>query len=151
MPHPGEVVRIRVNPRDMMSVVDVVETLGFNYTGMSFSAACAITLSSVLELLRSTGNIPNRDGFEFEDRLKPFELKSRTKRKLQITNTINLSGDEFRVPAIQLKPATTRAQRVAKMRYDEMCLKRDAQEPFTAEDEAEWTRVLAIIAGETTE
>jgi len=155
----GEVVRIRVNPQDAMSVADIVRKLGFNYTGMSFSQACAIALSSLLETVRENGAIPRRDGFEFAEIMAPFGLKQRTGRKLDITKTFNLlAGSEGRVPAIPVavrgferspEPELTPEQRQAKFRYEELCLKREhAPESMTAEDEAEWTRVLAVLAGD---
>src|SRR3990167_11030885 len=102
---PGEVVTIRVNPRDCISVTDVVERLGIYPQGMSFSSAVAISLSSMLEFMREHKVIPVRDGFEYGERMSPFSLKSRTSRKLSINKTLLGTNDEKQITALVMDAA----------------------------------------------
>ncbi len=44
----GLAVTIRVNPKDCQSVLDVMEKLGINTTGQSFSQLVALTFSSLI-------------------------------------------------------------------------------------------------------
>lgn len=151
---PGDVVRIRVNPRDSMSVADLVNKIGFNYTGMSFSQACAIALSSLLETMRSAGHLPERDGFEYDELMKPFGLRQRTARKHAITKTFGNIGPEFKVPAIpttqEPQLEVTADQLRANRRINELAVKRASGEVFSAEDEAEWAMLLTVASGDFT-
>ena len=44
----GRVVSIRVNPTDCLSVIDVVQKIGLNIRGISFSQVVSIALSNSL-------------------------------------------------------------------------------------------------------
>lgn len=104
---PGEVVRMRVNTLDCMAVVDVLNKLGLQYQGMSFSQACSTALSSLLETMRVKGVIPRRDGFEYSDMMAPYATKTRGKRKLDLAYMFNQPTDSIQVPPLSVddKPA----------------------------------------------
>lgn len=151
MSAPGEVVRIRVNPRDCMSVADVCAAVGVNWPGMSFSQACSVAFSALLETMRDAGTIPRREGFEFSEVMANYKFKQRTGRKLALTRAVTYAGDEAQVPALTIKPpalSLTTEQRQAKLRYIELCHKRDAGAVFTEADEQEWTQVIGIMSGD---
>lgn len=99
---PGIVAAIRVNPKDCMSVIDVMDTVGINTEGMSFPAMVSLTLSSLLEGARASKQIPTRDGFEYSDMMEPFIGTVRTRRKLEITNALHQVGSEVKVQEMKL-------------------------------------------------
>ena len=68
----GVVVRLRVAPPDVMSVIDIVDTLQLYYEGMSFSQVVSIALRGLLESAREQGVIPTRDGWEYSKMLARF-------------------------------------------------------------------------------
>ena len=61
----GKVARIRVNPRDAMSSVDLCKVTWLNPGSMSFSQVVSSNYSALLEMMRKQGTIPRRDGFEY--------------------------------------------------------------------------------------
>lgn len=68
----GVVVRLRVAPPDVMSVIDIVDTLQLYYEGMSFSQVVSIALRGLLESARQQEVIPTRDGWEYSKMLARF-------------------------------------------------------------------------------
>lgn len=61
----GKVARIRVNPKDCMSTVDLCKLVGLNPGSMNFSQSVSAAYSTLLEMCRKQGTIPRRDGFEY--------------------------------------------------------------------------------------
>lgn len=155
MSRPGEVVRIRVNPKDMMGVVDVVRTLGFNYHGMTFSQATSIAFSAMLNMLRETGSIPTRDGFEFSDMIQPFTIKPESRRNLNLAKPLTLAESTQPTTKASSKlvpnPSYSKEQRQAKFRLEELAIKRESGEIMSEEDEAEWTRLITLLYSVTDE
>src|SRR5258708_6907366 len=96
----GETVKIRVNPRDCMGVVDVINNTGMVTVGMSFPMACSLVLSSLLESARQAKLIPERDGFEYLEVMQQFSDKDKRKKKLAITQMHKMVGSELRAPAV---------------------------------------------------
>lgn len=90
--HVGQVVRIRVNPRDCLSVLDVVQVTAIDVKGMSFASIISMTFSSLLESLRKQGTIPRNEGFDFEVRMRPYLEGKSTANKRAITERIYLDG-----------------------------------------------------------
>lgn len=115
----GRVVTLRVNPRDCMSVVAVLEKLEINTPGMSFAQAVSLALSSALEAFRQNNVLPKEDTFNFNkvmDRFPPENPKYRQgirARKLEVTEAIGLRG------APSLIPETPERKR-RKLRLDEL-------------------------------
>lgn len=100
----GQVVRIRVNPKDCVSVLDVLELAGVNTRGMSYSSLVSLALSSMLQGLRDMETIPDRDGFEYLDKMSPF-LKTSQKSKAQFADAIYRKGMNGQVTRGVGKPA----------------------------------------------
>lgn len=92
----GQVIRIRVSPRDCLSILDVVQVAGVNIQGMSFAAIGSLTLSSMLESLRKQGTIPCNDGFDYAQRMASYLEGKSTADKRAITERIYLG--EVKVP-----------------------------------------------------
>lgn len=139
---PGEVVTIRVNPRDCMAVADIVQSVGMNVQGMAFSQAVAIALSALLETMRASKAIPEREGFEYLEVMKPYVVKKRSGRKLDIAKFVVNIGDEHRVPALKVDDPAKARRRV---RYEQLRLKKLG-------DDLNWTEAeqaeLALLVDE---
>ena len=131
----GEVVQIRINPKDCMSVVDVLDKSGAFIPGMSFPQAVSLAFSALLESVRGAGIIPERDGFEFSQLMGRFADRQRSGRKLQITKSITMQGSSFKAGALmQTSPELQRKQR----RWQELCQRQEVDpENWTPEMESE--------------
>lgn len=151
----GQVVRIRVAPKDCLSVIDVLQKAGINTTGMSFSSVVSLALSSLLEGIRKGGVIPDRDGFEFQEMMQPYLNNAHT-RKVGITNAIYSAGGEFTAPAVAVtpepKPVSTE-ERLARRRLSELVAKREAIDDgapmvWQESDETEYQELYFKVYGE---
>lgn len=69
----GEVVKIRVSPKDVMTAIDLVQGAGLVVTGMSLAEVVRLAMSGLMQRARETGAAPNRDGFEYMQMLAPFK------------------------------------------------------------------------------
>lgn len=79
----GMVVRIRVSPKDCMSIVDAAQVLGIQPTQYSMSALTSLVLSSLLEVQRKAGTVPTRSGFEYLSMMEPYtNRKGVTRQKM---------------------------------------------------------------------
>lgn len=79
----GMVVRIRVAPKDCMSLVDTAQALGIQPTQYSMSALTSLVLSSLLEVQRKAGTVPTRSGFEYLSMMEPYtNRKGVTRQKM---------------------------------------------------------------------
>lgn len=79
----GMVVRLRVAPKDCMSLVDAAQTLGIQSTQYSMSALTSLVLSSLLEVQRRAGTVPTRSGFEYLSMMEPYmNRKGVTRQKM---------------------------------------------------------------------
>jgi hypothetical protein len=103
---PGNVVSIRINPKDTMSVIDLVESLGMPLHTLSFPSMVSLALSSCLQALREQGTVPDRTGFEYNERTAGIIGTGQTKRKRAATEAILATGSEFKVAAPP-KPSMT--------------------------------------------
>lgn len=97
---PGRVVTLRVNPKDCLSILDILDKAELYIPRMGFSAAVSLALSSMLEAYRQGGHIPVRDGFEYGDMMSRFSDHPKVDRvrKLAITEVIHKLGSEAQVP-----------------------------------------------------
>lgn len=94
----GQVVRIRVNPKDCVSVLDVLRVAGVNTKGMSYSSIVSLAMSALLQGLRDAKTIPDRDGFEYLQMMEPY-LRNGQGNKVKITNNIYGMASQGRVVA----------------------------------------------------
>lgn len=105
----GVVTSLRINPKDCMSIVDVLEKTGLLKSGMSFSSMAALTLSVLLETMRERGDIPTRDGFEFSEMVGQY-LNGNQSKKVAINKAVQSIGSDFSAPALPQSPAVRPAK-----------------------------------------
>lgn len=102
----GFVARIRVNPRDCLSVLDIVQSSGINTEGMSFSALTSLAMACMLEALRKAKTIPDNDGFNYEQRMRPFAGGRSTYDRRVLTEAIYVGAAAgLPLPEIPKPPA----------------------------------------------
>lgn len=140
---PGKIASVRVNPKDCMSIVDVLSKLGIATTNMSFSQATKIVLASALESFRQSKVIPDRDGFEYTEMMLPFaedDLRTRG-RKLQMAH--DGSQPTFHAPPVTTPQVDTPERSQRKVRFDELMFRRTADPTnFTDADLVELAPLL---------
>ena len=146
---PGKVASIRVNPKDCMGVVDVVEAAGLRVEGMSFPAMVSLALGSLLQTMRDQGIIPDRAGFEYNEIMAPFHGSRRSKRKLEITDTIHKAGSGIKLQGLS-KPAgdfsaLTEPREVGPTVQPEPARKEVDAEPVPAEVRRARTRLTELL------
>lgn len=136
----GQVVRVRVNPKDCMACVDVARQAGYDPGPMSFSQVVSITVGIVLESLRQNKIIPDRDGFEYADIMRYWQVdvKADRARKLGITKSMQLM-DRSVLKAVALDPELGRK----KLRFDELAFKANHDEANM--DEVEKIELQSLI------
>lgn len=100
----GVVTSLRINPKDCMSIMDVLENTGLLRPGMSFSAMAALTLSVLLETMRERQDIPTRSGFEFSEMVGPY-LNGNQAKKVAITRAVEQMGSDFSAPVLPQRSA----------------------------------------------
>jgi hypothetical protein len=138
----GRVVTTRINPRDCMSIADVLDRAGVYTQGMSFAQAVSLALGSVLEMCRQQGILPTRDGFEYEEMMKRFTHNPKVDmaRKLAITSTIGSMGSEIKIPPpAQPAPVLTPDMKRKEVRWNELAMRQQlTPENWSEEDDAEY-------------
>lgn len=161
----GEVVRIRVNPKDCLSVLDVLEAANINTRAMSFSQCVSLALGSLLETARHSKLIDEPDGFDFLNRMRPFKtaVSASHKKKLEITGAMQELGSRIHAPAIGddmahetavLEPEViTAEQRRARSLLTELNAKKELAESgnpnvtWMSDDQQEFERLCKIVYG----
>lgn len=113
----GAVVTIRLNPEDIMGVVDLVSRSQLPTQGMSLAVMVRMVLSSFLERARQSGVIERREGFEYLDMVKDIKGQKHA-AKIAVTDMIEkIEAERIKIdqPAsfISVQPAPTRAEVVA--------------------------------------
>lgn len=155
----GEVVRIRVNPRDCLSALDVLDKANVNYKAMSFAQVVSLAFSSLLETARHHEMIPNPDGFEFLPRMQQFKtaISASHKKKVEITEALGGLGSRFQAPALEKEDTITLPEEVVtpeQMRsrrlLSELYQKKELAETnpnvvWQADDEKEFQRLYTIV------
>lgn len=159
----GLVATVRINPKDCMSVIDVMKKAGVNTNGMSFPAMVSLALSATLNGLRIEGLIPDRDGFEYLDMMQPY-MNGRNARKLEITKTIHDAGSRMNIslpaehrevnpsaPIQVMQAANTPELREAKQEFTDLNNKREAFEDqvkgisWTSSEENRWQQLYPMF------
>lgn len=105
----GRVVQIRVNPKDCMAVVDVIQAARMHFTGMSFAQAVSTALACAMESFRQNNIVPTRDGFEYTAMMEPFPDNTTERKKLYFkvqTNLDRFSGENSKFPVRDLRAPT---------------------------------------------
>ena len=160
----GQVVRLRVNPKDCQSVLDVLNKAGVYTQGMSYAQCVSLALSTLLETARVTKMIPEPDPFQFLPRMEPFFGNSHHRKKLAIAETIGGIGEKFHAPSlVSDQPAETHEEPAPvvsaetlrrRRRLGELVNKKDLVEQGVAgvtwseEDETEFNELYKEVYGE---
>ena len=112
----GRVCQIRVNPKDCMTIVDIVEDAHMLVQGMSFSRAVSIALSCALEVLRHNKLVPERDGFEYTKIMSPFpdDRKGNTAFNYALSKNVDIQSENWKPPVQQLQPHVEQEQDLTK-------------------------------------
>src|SRR5215831_772816 len=83
----GIVARIRINPKDCLAILDIMEAMELQPYKYSFSGCVSAAISSLIDLARRQGLIPTEEtGEQFFNRLGPFLGQSSTRVKRERTN-----------------------------------------------------------------
>ena len=89
----GEVVKVRVNPKDCLAVLDTMVAIGLNPSDHSFAGCVSITLSSLIAMARKAGALPQEeDGEKYWERMAPFRAGRSTQVKRERTNAFYNRG-----------------------------------------------------------
>jgi len=108
MPTPGFIVSLRINPNDVMSIIDVLDTIGVPKQNLSFAQATKIALASLLEGARQSNLVPRRDGFEYSEMIKPFAGSTYASRGAKLRTAYKLSrppSDNGSDPRLDMRKA----------------------------------------------
>ena len=126
---PGLVISIRVNPKDVMAVIDVLDYLGIPKANLSFAQATKLVLASALESFRQQGIVPNRSGFEYSKMIEPFEQQNFNSRGAKLK-----SAKMLRQPGVEVRPVVeeTPERKKRRVRYEELLFRKRA-------DDVNWT------------
>ncbi len=143
MPTPGIVTTIRVNPPDVMAVLDTLDYLGMSKDNISFAEAVKIVLAAGLEAYRQQGFIPRREGFEYSTMLDNFRgsFGARAER-LRLTKESNMEA--FTTP--NAPDADTPERRTQRIRFNELMFKRGAApESLTQKEKHELLTLIPLF------
>lgn len=157
----GAVVSIRVNPRDCQSTLDVLESVGFNTRGLSFSQLVSLAFSSLLETQRLGKFIPEPDEFEYLNRMGQYLGQGKGAKKNIIAKTIHNQGGSARMTGVHddlpskedyKAPEVTAEQRAAGSRLAELDAKKELAQTNSAvlwslRDDAEYQQLYKQVYG----
>lgn len=79
----GMVTQIRVNTKDCLAILDLMEIIGVNpYDGRSFAQCTSMALASMIATMRKSGVLQEEeDGFQYMNRMAVFQEQKNTKKK----------------------------------------------------------------------
>ena len=103
----GNVARIRVNPKDCQSVLDLLDKVRIPRQHMSFAQCVSIALSSLLETARINKTLPEPDPFQYINRMGQYlgNGHKHHQMKMRATSAIGSIGEHFQAPALTTEPA----------------------------------------------
>lgn len=97
----GRVSRIRVNPKDCQSVLDIMKAAEIDTRSMSFDMQVSLALSSLLNSARASNLIPEPDPFEYLNRMAPYIGHKHNSQKARLTSQIGELGPKLRSPILR--------------------------------------------------
>jgi len=99
----GLVVRLRVNPKDCQSILDLLDKVGVPYNNLSFSQCTSLALASLLETARTHKTLPEPDPFQFINRMGNFIGQGHTmqRKRLAAANALGSIGESFHAPTTE--------------------------------------------------
>lgn len=98
----GIVARIRVNPRDCQSLLDVLDRAGVQRQNMSFSGCVSMALASLLETARLQKIIPEPDPFNYLNRLSQYVGNGNAQQNTRsaVASGMGRLGDSISAPTL---------------------------------------------------
>lgn len=161
----GQVTRLRVNPKDCQSVLDLLDRIGVPYQNLSFSQCTSIALASLLETARVHKTLPEPDPFQYLNRMSPFlgHGTSMQRKRLAAANALGSIGETFQAPTListdQIPTEAMRAQpeamsldmRQARTRLNELVSKKEMIDDgvpgltWSASDDAEYWELYKVV------
>ena len=130
----GNVVTLRVNPKDSMSIVDLLKYLDVPLHNLSFNQAVKIALSSALASFRAQGILPEHDGFDYTQVMSPFASSLHARRGKKLISAHVLNSESFQAAPIIDEDYDRKKRR---LRYNELTMKRRADPDNFSEAEQE--------------
>lgn len=99
----GLVVRLRVNPKDCQSILDLLDRVGVPHNSLSFSQCTSLALASLLETARTHKTLPEPDPFQFLNRMGNFigQGHAMQKKRLAAANALGSIGESFHAPTTE--------------------------------------------------
>lgn len=137
---PGRTVRIRVNPTDCMSCLDVAKQVGYLKEGISFAEVVSIALRALLATVRQENIVPTRDGFEYSEMMAPYKDQPHLDRALKVRLTKALKMHD--IPAVVEEAVEHRRARI---RFEELAFKSNTDPTNMSEEEVDELRRLTNI------
>ena len=86
----GEVVRMRLNPEELMACADVIKASGVQVDNMSLSLMCRVALMILVRSAMEQGQIEKRDGFDYSRIIEPYK-RAPAKIRVRVAHTLNLA------------------------------------------------------------
>lgn len=98
----GIVARIRVNPKDSQSILDLLDSLGIQRHTMSFSGCVSMALASLLETARVQKLLPEPDPFQYINRLGGYVGNGNAQQAVrqQAATQMGRLGERFIAPTL---------------------------------------------------
>lgn len=160
----GMVVRLRVNPKDCQSILDLLDRVSIPHDNLSFSQCVSLALASLLETSRMHKTLPEPDAFQYMNRMQKFYGRGHAMqgKRLAAAQTLGNIGESFQAPTVEpsrpavletppdVAPATADEMR-DRRRFAELYSKKDMIESghrgvlWTAEDEVEYNHLYKLI------
>lgn len=99
----GMVVRLRVNPKDCQSILDLLNKVGVPSNNLSFSQCTSLALASLLETARTHRTLPEPDPFQFLNRMENFigHGHGMQRKRLAAANALGNIGEHFQAPTTE--------------------------------------------------
>lgn len=162
----GMVVRLRVNPKDCQSVLDLLDRVSIPHDNLSFSQCVSLALASLLETARTYKTLPEPDPFQYMNRMGKFYGRGHAMqgKRLAAANALGNIGEHFQAPQVSIEPArpsepssvaevaeVTADEMRDRRRFAELYSKKDMIEAghrgvlWSAEDEAEYNELYKKI------
>ena len=100
----GMVVRLRVNPKDCQSVLDLLDRVSIPHDNLSFSQCVSLALASLLETARTYKTLPEPDPFQYMNRMGKFYGRGRAMqgKRLAAANALGNIGEHFQAPQVSI-------------------------------------------------
>lgn len=166
----GLVVRLRVNPKDCQSILDLLDKVGVPYNNLSFSQCTSLALASLLETARTHKTLPEPDPFQFINRMGNFIGQGHTmqRKRLAAANALGNIGEHFQAPTTEparpipehnfqpqlqheMEQVVSADEMRARRRFSELYSKKDMWESgnrsisWSSQDEEEYQQLYKII------